>query len=115
MAIAWFYNGTRMANGTLKTVGADNEAQVVEASKKRWVDVTNYKGEFGNIDNQKPDEIVKPQVNTPKDIDYLTVTTEETTKKLLVAKAKQLGLDIDGRSKERDILDAIQEKLKEVK
>lgn len=66
METIWFYNGTKMQDGTLCSVGARSEAQVAEYIKDGCIAVDNYNDEFGKQVKKAKPKIVKKVVKENK-------------------------------------------------
>lgn len=82
METVWFYNGTKMSDGKLCSVGATNEAQVAEYIKDGCIKVDEYNDQFGKV-------VKKAEPKTKKVVEKVEAKAEKVVKKKETKEAKK--------------------------
>lgn len=82
----WFYNGTKMQDGTLISIKADNAVQENDYKSKGWVCVDDYNGQFGELKSQEINKEVLKVSDAKKSKDSKSKNVVKTSKASNVTK-----------------------------
>lgn len=112
----WFKTGNEMQDGTPRTVKAESKVQYEEYIEKGWKPIKDNKKvevEVKVIVGDIPEEVIEEMVEAVS-IDWLNIIVEQTTKKGIKAKLKDMGIKAPKGAKEAELLKLVQDNLGEI-